>query len=464
MSDIEIEKLTEKSLPLSHYMGKLAFFSLPISANMLFNMISTFIAVLMVAKLGKASLAAVALAGSTFITLSVITSSIFYAVSILISHAHGQKKPTVWIGALIKNSFYLATLLAVPASFLLWNMGTVLPWLGQDPALAALTYGYFHFAGLSMFPMLISMVIIQFYMGIGNPKFTLYITLLSLPFLIILSYALILGKLGMPQLGVSGITLAIFIVTTLRCIIILFYMFLVPSLKKYHLFTGSWRLDLQLCQRIIKLGLPIGIQFGGELAAMTCATYLMGQFGVTALAAAQIVSQYSMLGIMIVLGLSQAVSVLVSKSYGEHDIYAIKHYFNAGFVLQILLFLVIGFVYYTLPMQLASLYVDIQDPHNQLFLHLVRLFFAVSAVSLWFDSIRNFLAGGLRGIHDSKTPMVVGLVGLWAISLPTAYFIGFICKGGPVGLQIGFACGFLIASVVLWWRSKNKLMLLEFEK
>ena len=450
--------MTDKSLPLSHYMGKLALFSLPISANMLFNMISTFIAVLMVAKLGKTNLAAVALAGGAFITLSVITSSIFYAVSILISHAHGQKKPTVWIGALIKNSFYLALFLAVPASFLLWHMGTVLPWLGQDPALAVLTYGYFHFAGLSMFPMLISMVVIQFYMGIGNPKFTLYMTLLSLPLLVIASYALILGKLGMPQMGISGITLAVFTVTTLRCILILFYMFLTPSLKKYHLFTGSWRLDLHLCQRIITLGWPIGIQFGGELAAMTCATYLMGQFGVTALAAAQIVSQYGMLAIMIVLGLSQAASVLISKSYGEDDMYAIKHYFSAGFALQILFFIMIGFVYYMLPMQLASLYVDIHDPQNQFFLHLVRLFFAVSAVSLWLDSIRNFLAGGLRGLHDSKTPMVVGLIGLWAISLPMAYIIGFICKGGPVGLQMGFACGFFVASAVLWWRSKNKLI------
>jgi len=58
-------------------------------------------------------------------------------------------------------------------------------------------------------------------------------------------------------------------------------------------------------QKHFSLGFPIGIQFGAELAAMTVATYFMGYFGVIALAASQIVSQYSLIVVMVTLGLSQ---------------------------------------------------------------------------------------------------------------------------------------------------------------
>lgn len=443
---------------------KVSAFAFPISANMLVSMISSFIAMLMVAKIGQKDLAAGALASSTFMTIMTVTTTIFYAISILISHALGQKRASTDIGNLVKNGFWLSIILMIPSCILLWHMDCVLQLFHQDPQLITIADPYFHYAALTMIPTLISTVIFQFYTGIGNPKFTMIASILSLPVLILASYLFIFGKYGMPRLGLAGVTCAMFWVQSLRGIAIIILMFFSQAIKKYAIFSGGFRIDWHACKTIFILGAPIGIQFGGELAAMTGATYLMGHFGVTALAASQIVSQYSLLIVMMALGLSQAVSVLISEAYGKFDVKMIKSYLCAAYILLGLLFLFVSFWYYATPSFLINLYVNINNPHNQLIVHYAIYFFAISAVALTLDALRNMLAGALRGVHDSKAPMQIGIISLWFISLPVCYLVGFTFKGGPVGLQIGFASGFIVASVLLWRRMQNKINLILAEQ
>ncbi len=174
---------------------KLASFALPLSAGALINMVSSFAAMFMVAKLGEHELAAAALAVPTFMTITMIMP-VFYAVAILISHYRGQEKALTDIGELVRNGLWLAVILASIASVFLWNADRILLLFGQDPQLIQLTPTYFHFAALSLIPMLIVAVVAQFYSGIGHPRFTLHISMIGVPAVILLSYGMILGKAG----------------------------------------------------------------------------------------------------------------------------------------------------------------------------------------------------------------------------------------------------------------------------
>ena len=208
--------------------------------------------------IGKRALAASALAIPTFITIMTVTATIFYAVGILISHQRGQGKTQIEIGLIVKNGFILGILLAFPAALGLWYIDKFLLIIGQDPQLVAYARGYFHFAAINMFPMLINVVISQFYTGTGKPHFTLWIALISFPFTILMAYGLILGHFGLPALGLSGMTCASFIVIVYDDLHLGNNILARKTrLTSYQIFNKIFQPDWAICKSIFTLGMPI---------------------------------------------------------------------------------------------------------------------------------------------------------------------------------------------------------------
>lgn len=447
---------------LLHTLHTITVFALPLSAGSVINMLISFISMMMVASVGKHDLAAGALAVPTFMTLMIVTSTISYAVGILISHQKGQDKTQSEIGLIVKNGCWLAVMLAFPSAIALWNVDKLLLLFGQDPSLVAKTRGYFHFAAFCMFPVLINSVIAQFYAGIGKPRFTMWIALISMPFTLFFAYILILGHFGLPAMGLSGITCATLIVQSLILLGVIFLLYWQERAEPlpYSLFNQISLPDWTICKSIFSLGLPIGMQFGGELAAMTCATYLMGHFGVTALAATQIVSQYTMLAVVLILGLTQALSILTSQAMGKKDVSLVKEYLHASILLIIIFCSVVSILFLNFPKALIQFYMSnkMLDAHLQ---HLATVFLAISACLIFVDALRHILSGALRGLHDSQGPMRIGIIAMWLVALPMSYLTGMVFHGGPIGLRLGFVSGFIFAVVLLVLRTRKKLHYLE---
>ncbi|EKD45829.1 MAG: hypothetical protein ACD_69C00117G0002, partial [uncultured bacterium] len=400
---------------------------------------------------------AAALAVSSFITVLTILSTIFYAVSILISHQRGEKTPAE-IGRIVKNGIWLAILLSIPGSCIVWHLDKILLLFKQDPYLVTLTHQYFHFAAFAVIPLLINTVIAQFYTGIGRPRFTFIVAMIMLPIIILFSYGLVLGNFGLPRLELAGVIAANFFVQFVVMFCIIIYMYLSGTLEKYQVFSNGIGLDWQLCKSIFTLGLPIGVQFGAELGSMAVATYFMGYFGVTALAASQIATQYSMLVVMIILGLSQAISVLTSESYGKKALNITPEYIYAGMGVLSIAFAVIFLLFFGMPEMLIHLYVGTNKFMDKELITLTSIFLAIAAVTLFIDGIRNLLSGALRGLHESQAPMRIGVICLWLVSLPCCYFVAFYLHGGPIGLRLGFMSGFILAVILLWLRLREKLI------
>ena len=311
---------------LSPRIKKIAILAGPISLTGLVNISMNLVAMFFIARLGINEIAAATLATSLYITLLVSSTASLYSLSILISYQHTKvtSEACHTIGALLYNSIPVSALLSIVTGILLWNGDKFLALIGQNEQLVQLTPLYFHYAAYSIFPTLLAMSVGQFYLGIGNSNFGLINSLLRLPFSWFLSYVLILGRLGFPKLGLAGVACANLIVNGVYCVLILIYMAHSKKLKSYQLFANKGAVNWPICKQILGLGLPIGVQFGGELLAMSVLTFLQGYLGTVPLAASQIVSQFALLAVMMVLGLTQATSVLVSAEYAQHNILKIK--------------------------------------------------------------------------------------------------------------------------------------------
>lgn len=443
-----------KEMTMSSIYSRISLLALPISSARFVDLIASFIAMMMIAKLGTFYLAAAALAVSTYITILTVVATSLYAVGILVSHERGKQSSQYAIGAIGQSGICCSLLMGALAGLILWHCDTILLILGQSKNLVSLCQQYFHFAALSITPTLLLTTLSQFHNGIDKPKFTMIISVIGLPLRIAFSYLFIFGKLGMPQLGLAGVMAAFFVVQLILLLGVFIYFLQNRHIKQYHIFTATFAIHRTTCMKILKIGLPIGIQFGGEIAAMTTATLLLGHFGVAALAASQIVAQYALLVVMISLGLSQALSILISEAYAKREINMIRQYLQASICLISGIFFIVNILFFCFPHQLTTLF---SQQSNDDIYHLATVFFMISGVILYIDGIRNLLSGALRGLQDSKTPMVIGVGSLWFISIPLCYLVAFHFHGGPIGLRISYGLGFAIASMMLWRLVYKKL-------
>ena len=424
-------------------------FALPIIGTQMINVIVPFIGFIFVARIGKNELAAAGLATSTFITIFVCGNGSLNAIGILISHQN-QQHATRAVRALFWAGTLWSLLLGCLLCGALWHIQSLLVLFGQDPNLIQITIPYFEFARFCIIPMLLTNAINQFYIGIGQPRVSLIVSLIVAPFTIVLSYGLILGRFGLPRLELSGLILATLITGVLSVLILVCRLYH-RQYRPFQLIALPSRKELAVVKKIIQLGLPISVQSGAELIAITITTYFMGWFGADALSAAQIVNQYIVIAVMVYIGLSQAVAILSSKAFATQDFRQIKQYTVSAIGIMSLVFVVIACVFVLWPSPLIELFLDKLNPSHDHILALGRLFFIIAIATNYIDSIRFVFSGAYRGLHDSKKPMIVNIICLWAITITSSYVLGEMTPLGPAGIRIGIGLGIACAAVYLMW-------------
>jgi len=205
-------------------------------------------------------------------------------------------------------------------------------------------------------------------------------------------------------------------------------------------------------KKLFKLGWPISLQINGEMLSFLVSTTFIGWLGTVSLAASQVTMQYRFLIMVPIFSISQAAGILVGQAYGAKQFSEIKHLGSASLVMTSIVMVVIGAIFIFFPRMLASLYFDVNSPQNSAVLHLVILVFIIFAFSQFFDAIRNVLTGSLRGLLDTKFPMINGLLCIWLVSVPMGYLFAFLFHWGIVGVTLGWTSGMLLGMIVLYAR------------
>jgi MATE family multidrug resistance protein len=294
--------------------------------------------------------------------------------------------------------------------------------------------------------------------ALERPRPVLVAGLAAVAFNALANYALIFGKLGMPALGIIGSGLATTLSQTLMFALLVAFSLIDPHMRPLGLFALPWRLACGELAALWRLGLPIGAMIVAEVGVFAAATLAMGRISTIAIEAHTIALQVASLAFMVPLGVGQAATVRVGLAYGARDARAMSRAGWSAFSLTALFAVFSATAMIGAPRLLIAPFIDIDAPANAATVGLAVALLRVAAIFQLFDASQVALANMLRGLHDSRAPLVIALLGYWAIGAPVGVILGFMTPLGAVGVWIGLALALAVVAILLMarWLGKER--------
>lgn len=322
--------------------------------------------------------------------------------------------------------------------------------LGQAPDVAQLAAEYTSVVGFSMIPALLVMVLKSYLAALERTQVVFWVTIAALPLNVLINYMLIFGNWGAPELGIRGAAIASLIVTSASFVALAIYA--VWELPEHTLFQRLWRPDWEAFGQVFRLGWPIGITSLAEVGLFSASTVMMGWLGPIPLAAHGIALQISALTFMVHMGLSNAATVRAGQAFGRTDSEALRKGAKTVLVLSAIFALLTVVLFLTLPGPMIGLFLDPEDPERVAVIAAGIGLLAAAALFQLVDAAQVMALGLLRGVQDTRVPMVIATLSYWAVGIPASYLLGFTWGYGGVGVWLGLAVGLALAGVFMMVR------------
>jgi MATE family multidrug resistance protein len=266
------------------------------------------------------------------------------------------------------------------------------------------------------------------------------------------NYVLAFGKFGLPALGIAGLGWASALSLWGMFAALAIYIISQPQLRVYGAFANLHQFESKGFGELVRVGVPIGVLAAVEGGFFTFVTFLMGQLGTVTLAAHQIALQTAVVTFTIPLGISMASTVRVGQLMGQENRKGARLAGFVGIGIAALFMAIMGILFWTIPGTIVSLYIDTANPANASVVSLAKTLLGVAAMFQIVDGIQVTAAGALRGLKDTRIPLLIGILAYWGIGLPCGYTLGLVLGFGSVGLWWGFAIGLAVAAGILTWR------------
>lgn len=435
--------------------------TIPLASAQVAQAATGFVDTVMMGWLGQETLAGGGIAATTFTTMLVIATGIVIGVSPLIAEAYGAGNKAR-IQQLTRQGIWLSLILTIPGMLLLGQIDSLSQFgLAENIVMLAktfLTIMQWGFLPALMLAMLKSVV-----SSLSQPQPITLVVVIGTLFNAIGNYILGFGKLGFPALGIQGIAWASVMSNWLMLMLLIIYICQHKQLKIYNLFELLDWIDLKILQELIWLGVPIAISFAFEIGLFTTTTYLMGILGTDILAAHQIVFQTIAVIFMIPLGMSFATTIRVGQWIGQQNAEGVRLSAYVSMWMGGLFMTVMAITLLLFPHLVISLYLDIDNPENKSAIALATSMLNIAAISQILDGVQTTAAGALRGLQDTRVPMLLSFLAFWGIGLTCGYILGFRLGFGGVGLWLGQLIGVSVAAGLFVWRFQRLMSSLRMD-
>lgn len=411
----------------------------------------SFIDTVMVGRLGAGPLAGLALSATAFNFVYLLTMALVMAVSPVVAQAVGAGRHADATNAL-RHGIVLALALSVPVGVLVLNLPSILLLVGQDPAVVAGSREYLPLLTLGL-PGALAFVALRGYLeGHGQTRPIMFIAGVGVFVNAGLNEVLIFGRLGMPALGLKGAAIATSITYTLMGVAAA--IIVSRGFSHRRVFRG-WRLEWRVMRELLSLGWPISLTLGFEAGLFSAAALIVGYFGAGPLAGHQIAIQTASLLYMVPLGVSIATSVRVGQEVGAGDLDGARRAGWTGIGLAGSFMVLTAALYLLAPRLVTSVYLDLRDPANAEVVGWAVTFLGLAGAFQVFDGLQAAAVGALRGLKDTRVPMLLTLVSYWVVGFPLGLLCAFVLDLGPRGMWFGLIVSLVVAAALLTHRFRK---------
>ncbi len=393
----------------------------------------------LIGQLGPGPVAAVGLAHLVLFCGFVLGMGLVSAVAPLAAQAFGARRPRL-VRRSLRVGLWAAVMLGIPinAAQQLWGEDILIA-AGQLPETAMLAARYLAGLAWSIIPAWCFIAIRNFMGAVNRPEPALWVTLAAIPANAALAYALIHGAFGLPRLDLLGAGLATTIVNVAMCAAALWICYACRPFRKYHVLGRFWRADRELMRQLVVIGLPISGAFALEWGLFLSAALLVGWIGTNALAAHQIALQVASILFMVPFGISLAATVRVGHAVGRGDPFAGRRAGFAAIALGAVFMVATTLVVVGLRKVIPLLFLGGDPAAKAEPAQLTATLLLVGATFFVTDGVQGIAAGALRGLSDTRVPMLYAAVSFWLVGFVSAYALGFPLGMGTVGIWIGFS-------------------------
>jgi len=411
------------------------------------------------------ALAAAALAVNLYFAFGTFGMGLMTATSPLIAAERGRRGHAVRdIRRSVRQGCWVALAVCLPCWAVLWHADRLFVLMGQSPALAEQAGAFLRIAMWGLLPWLLHYVLRIYVSALERPIWGVIVTWLGVGINVLICSVLVFGLAGAPRLGLTGAAIANISANIALFIGMVLVVTRVRTFRRYRLFGRFWVADWPRFVQIVQLGVPIAVTFAFEVAVFSTAAFLMGLIGRDSLAAHAVAIQIAAFAFMVPFSLSQAATVRVGIFHGRGDALGVARAGWLAIGLGLAAAVALSAVMIVFPAQLVGLFIDARDPTSAPVFALALSFIMIAAIFQLVDSAQAVGAGVLRGIQDTRWPMLFAAFGYWVVGFGVGAWLAFGRDWQGVGVWTGLASGLAAVSVLMVgrWALRERIGLVRY--
>ena len=415
----------------------------------------------MAGPLGAAAIGACTLGNMLFYPVAVCGTGVLLGMDTLVAQSFGAEDLRDCRKTLI-NGIWLSLVLTPPLVAILWVLIPLMSAVGTNPRVLTHFGPYYKALVWSILPLFLYSAFRRYLQALNIVKPVTWSLLIANLVNIAGNYALMYGHWGAPAMGLEGSAWSTF---GARVFMAAFLFAVIVWQERGSrrvegplLAEASWRPEPARIRRLVALGLPAAGQIGVEGGIFSLATVMLGKMDEVSLAAHSIALNVVSTTFMVPLGISSAAAVRVGQAVGRKDPRAVALSGWAAVLMGALFMGSAGLSLWLIPRWIVLLFSG--DP--AVITAGVALL-QIAAVFQLFDGFQVVTTGALRGLGDTRTPMLAHFAGYWVIGLPISYILGFRFGWGARGIWTGLSTALVLIGIglMLVWRARMRRYIAE---